>query len=810
MRPLVAAGLIAAALAPAARADHREIVQASLGPSGGNGGPTATYGGQTPDGRSIFFDTAESLVAQDANGLTDSYERRDGVTRLVSASEDDGTAGGGGFVATSPDGSVVVLLSAGALVAADDDGGRTDLYARAAGHTVLLTARDPEVFGLAIGTPVYLGMSSDANLVFFQTSESLLESDTDGTRPDVYSYAIDSGQLRLVTRFSGPYDAIGMRDSTATSDGATVFFTTRAPLDGNDTDTKLDVYARTGSANHLVSNVETATPEDVVFQYRTPDGEHAFFSTAEPLDAADTDDRTDVYRWDASDDSVHLVSVGPQAGTPDDAAFQRASADGSRVWWSTYERLAAGDADAFSDVYLREGDADATVETTGPAGGNAGPDDQVFSGITPDGARMYFRTHERLTPDDTDFAEDVYERYAGQTRRVTIGAQNDNGPYFAALAGVSPDGARVVFQTNGRFTAADTDDAEDLYERFGGVTTLLTAGSADEPAVFGGLSADASQLVFRSVERLASTDTDSDDVSHSCDGAGLSDGCDVFVARLNRSPAMTVDPAAATRESGGAAEAVDPALTVTDADTPALTGASVAVTGGPGTLGFADAGGITGVVGDGGTTLTLSGAATPAAYQAALRTVTFAASGAGGERTITFTVTDGVDVSPPVSRSVTVTAPAPAPGPAEPVAPAGSAAPAPAVAPFSFAFPPPGLSAEGTRSSEDSRRPAGGPVRLEAPGAITLRRLREQGVGVRLLADRGATVTLELRSRDGRLTFGHVRAYGAGSSVRERLRLTRDGARRARRFVHTSLRIVASGVEDGAAWSAGADLYLRR
>jgi hypothetical protein len=78
------------------------------------------------DGRRVFFSTAEALVAQDTNGVTDAYEYEvdTGVLRLVSP----GTGGVGvWFADASSSGDDVFLVSRDRLTGMDRDG-LADIY----------------------------------------------------------------------------------------------------------------------------------------------------------------------------------------------------------------------------------------------------------------------------------------------------------------------------------------------------------------------------------------------------------------------------------------------------------------------------------------------------------------------------------------------------------------------------------------------------------------------------------------------------------------------------------------------------------
>ncbi len=96
---------------------------------------------------------------------------------------------------------------------------------------------------------------------------------------------------------------------------------------------------------------------------------------------------------------------------------------------------------------------------------------------------------------------------------------------------------------------------------------------------------------------------------------------------------------------------LDAALTVSDADNTTLAGATVSISAGffaGDTLNFTDQNGITGSYDSGTGVLTLTGSASVANYQTALRSITFSSAsdnptsfGANTSRTISWTANDG-------------------------------------------------------------------------------------------------------------------------------------------------------------------------
>ena len=96
----------------------------------------------------------------------------------------------------------------------------------------------------------------------------------------------------------------------------------------------------------------------------------------------------------------------------------------------------------------------------GPTGGNAAIGAH-YSGMSVDASRIYFTTPESLVSADTDSSDDVYERVGATTTLISTGPINGNGAHQARFAGVSADGTRVFFDTSEQLTTTDTDSARE-------------------------------------------------------------------------------------------------------------------------------------------------------------------------------------------------------------------------------------------------------------------------------------------------------------------------------------------------------------
>jgi hypothetical protein len=421
------------------------------------------------------------------------------------------------------------------------------LDARAEQRTTQLVTTGP---GTGLG---FRGVSDDGSRAFFITEEQLVSEDTDAgcgdiefgepPRPcaDVYEW-VNGVPTLLSTGGNGPFDAslpfcpTCPNGLSASRDGSHVFFETAERLVSEDTDDETDVYEHSGGITRLVSTGPAGGngAYDAYFSGMSADGTRVFFGTGERLTGDDTDAGcADTY--ERVNGVTTLVSTGPTDGLSPSyrcgAGFAGASDDGSRVFFTTFERFVSEDTDGIQnlygneDLYERFGNTTRLV-STGPAGGNGQnlAYGARFVGASADGTHVFFQTWEPLVSADTDSCgpdygcNDIYERSGGETRLVSTGPADDNGNFFVRYIGASADGTHVFFNTSNRLVSEDTDTRLDEYERVGGTTTrLVTTGPAGGNGPFDGnfnfdsfaVSEDGERAFFATNERLVSEDTDS-------------------------------------------------------------------------------------------------------------------------------------------------------------------------------------------------------------------------------------------------------------------------------------------------------------
>jgi hypothetical protein len=449
-------------------------------PACGNKAFSATFADVDSDGKVVFFETKEKLADGDTDGSTDLYARdlAGEETTLVSAGVSDcqPECGNGEFEVSrrgiSADGGFVYFTTAESLSGADGDSA-FDIYARdlESETTSLVSTGGCSGCGNGGAVPIFNGSSDDGTRVFFSSEEKLAETDTDKAT-DVYVRDLPAGPTTLI---SGGEDDVTASFAAASADGLDIFFTTAEGLLVADQDGANDVYEWTGGTLVLVTSAPCGSLCGANFEAVSADSTQVVFSTAAPLVAEDEDAAVDIYRQEVGGGAPLLVSRG-EAGCPScwngdyDARFNEASADASRVVFTTAEPFLPADNDNLveeDDIYLRDIEAGtSSLITIAPSycplkAGNCGA---TFVGASEDGNHVFFRTVERFTLEDGDNEADVYERFLGDdpseevTRLVSTGNDPnlDLGPEPPVLTGTDPDspGATTTPRILGEATGA--------------------------------------------------------------------------------------------------------------------------------------------------------------------------------------------------------------------------------------------------------------------------------------------------------------------------------------------------------------------
>lgn len=517
------------------------VLALSLGASSASAS-SAEYNGISADGSIVVFSSDEQLVSGDADHERDVYQRSydETLERYVTREISIGPTGGNDalpaqFDAISEDGNTVFFSTKEPLTAADTDQG-TDIYKRDLGTnmTTLVSrgADSCEAQGCGNGNLdanfVPGGLTPNGEELFFITDERLIPLiDTDSS-PDIYMReipAVGAPRTILVSQAASDCGSCGngaftLSFNAVSPDGSTVVFSTSEHLADADEDALQDVYARdlTGEATQLVSTPRLSGCPGVVdckavYGGVSNTGSHIFFESREQISSEDHDESQDVYDWSTGAGAV-LASIGPDGGNGDplNVTYKGSRSDGSAVFFLTSERLdSTADTDDKQDVYERSGST-TTLVSTGPAGGN-GSFNATLNWISPDGSNsgVLFSTEEQLTIQDQDSSLDVYERNGGITTLISPGGSAGSN---ASFAGASADGSHVFFITSESLVAKDKDTSPDIYEQVGSTTNLVSTGPEGGNGNFGsglnGVSVDGMHAFLTTTERLTPDDPDAE------------------------------------------------------------------------------------------------------------------------------------------------------------------------------------------------------------------------------------------------------------------------------------------------------------
>src|SRR4051794_23041656 len=196
----------------------------------------AAFKGASADGSHVFFESAQPLSPDDKDSETDVYDWTAGGTQLASTGHSP-TAGYSVFAGASADGSHVIFSTATRVEPNDMDSDR-DLYDRHAGSTTLISGGAPSDRS---DRPELLAISPAGDRIVFGSARPLTPDDTDAS-DDIY--VSSNRSLRLLS--IGPAGGNGDANAAflgASADASRIFFETSEGLVPSDTDGQWDIYS---------------------------------------------------------------------------------------------------------------------------------------------------------------------------------------------------------------------------------------------------------------------------------------------------------------------------------------------------------------------------------------------------------------------------------------------------------------------------------------------------------------------------------------------------------------------------------------
>jgi hypothetical protein len=290
---------------------------------------------------------------------------------------------------------------------------------------------------------------------------------------------------------------------------------------------KRQIYERT------VGNTRPLLPPGAQYWPRldevSSDAAHVFVTTHLTLSPEDTDG-VGIDVFDISVGRATLISTGPLDGADKGFPFFAGSSpNGQRVFFEAFGPVTTQDTDSCYDLYERSAGQTVLVAPS-PAPPPEPPvcDGVRFGGVSADGSHLFFSSGAELEPGD-ERGEDIYQQVGSvMTRLTTYPEPEGECVDLVRFADASSDGRIVLFTTNVRVAAEDSDSTIDIYKRRpDGGFVLVSRGTdgGSQPCGFGGdravaLSADGSTAIFETTSRLSPVDGDSSDDLYSADDSG--------------------------------------------------------------------------------------------------------------------------------------------------------------------------------------------------------------------------------------------------------------------------------------------------
>ena len=393
--------------------------------SAGVQGNDSSYGPSiSADGRFVaFVSLAPNLVPGDGNGADDVFVR-DRWTAQTSRVSVDSAGMEGDYGSYGPsissDGRCVAFNSDASNLVAGDANGATDVFVhdRETGQTTRVSVDSAGIEGN--GQSGWASISGDGRYVAFSGyASNLVLRDTNG-RDDVFVHDRQTGETTRVS-----IDSAGQ--------------------EGNDTS-----YAPSlGFDGRFV----------------------AFGSQASNLVGGDLNGKPDMFVHDRATGQTTRVSVDSAGNEGNDtSSFGSITSDGRWVTFGSFAtNLVVGDTNGWHDVFVHDRQTGQTTRASVDSAGNQGNERSGNPSIAPNGRYVGFESlATNLVAGDTNGASDsfVHDMQTGQTTRVSVDSQGNQGNGTSVRASMSSDGRYTAFSSKaGNLVPGDTNNLWDVFVR---------------------------------------------------------------------------------------------------------------------------------------------------------------------------------------------------------------------------------------------------------------------------------------------------------------------------------------------------------
>jgi hypothetical protein len=346
------------------------------------------------------------------------------------------------------------------------------VYARVNGTTTIKASAsqctrapaDPGGACNAGSAPSFEGANAEGTRVFLTTSQQLVNGDTDATQ-DLYECDIPAGTPAPVGQTNPCPD---LHEVSGAATGANVQGVTRISEDGSRV-----YFVATGvlASNHGANDAAAVDGDNNLYVWQRnaahPGGQTTFVGKLDPSDGGgggvwgqDNVGRpaqtTDDGRYLVFASRAPLIDNGPQADTDTAADVYRYDADTGELARLSTDVDGTGANDSVRDAHIVPNRYDEALSSDRPRGA-----------MSDDGGSVVFTTNEGLSPTDTNGTYDTYLWHDGQVSLISSGGPSLDSTLVGRLtimAGVSPSGRDVYFETTAQLTANDVDTQIDMYD----------------------------------------------------------------------------------------------------------------------------------------------------------------------------------------------------------------------------------------------------------------------------------------------------------------------------------------------------------
>ena len=416
------------------------------------------------------------------------------TTTRASVSTDGAQADGYNSSAIiSGNGSAVVFVSNATTLVADDTNNATDIFVRDMRQNITTRVSVNSAGEQANGLSLNPAISHDGRYVVFESNASNLVADDTNNTTDVFLHDRVTGTTERISYTSEfgqtNYDS---HSPAISADGRYIaYFSYANNLVAADTNNSDDIFVydrRQGTTERIsVNDSGVQANSSSYFPQLSADGRYvSFYSIADNLVPDDTNGMFDVFLYDRVNQTMERVSVGSGGEQADNHSFSSSiSADGRYVAFeSSAGNLVTGDTNRRTDIFLRDRVTQTTSRISLLSDGSQPMGASRSPKISTDGSYVVFSSLvDLLIGSDTNGREDIYSYHLGDGALELLSVDSDGnlGDYNSSMPSINADGRFIAFQsTAANLVADDTNIQDDIFVRARGPLNLPPVAKAGQ------------------------------------------------------------------------------------------------------------------------------------------------------------------------------------------------------------------------------------------------------------------------------------------------------------------------------------------